>query len=312
MGTAMVRSGAISLTAIVALLAVSEAEGAPISHQLKTDKITNGKIVFERNSTIHVMGKNGKHVRPMQRFGYDPQWSPDGKKIAFTRWPPSRSKPALYVMRANGKGRHRVTPSRGLGDADPSWSPGGKAITFVRSSDQGFSLLRVAVDARGRAKTKPVTIYSSEQGLYDPSWSPDGKRIAFAMDYANSVDIFTIRARGKGAPRRLTSDARRTDLQPDWSPDGSRIVFMGAFRPGVSGIFSMKANGSGQTNLLHEAGVYGSEPAWSPNGKRIVFVGSNASTYLGIFTMRANGQGTLNGLNVNSGDRSPDWQPVRG
>ena len=67
-------------------------------------------------------------------FSFDPAWSPDGQKIAFTSnrdgggndWD-------IYVMNADGSDIARLTD--GAGNEYPAWSPDGQKIAF--SSDRG-------------------------------------------------------------------------------------------------------------------------------------------------------------------------------
>jgi len=59
-------------------------------------------------------------MRRLTRGG-GPSWSPDGRRIAFTRIP------AIYVINADGTGERRIVPLPGRPaserNEDPAWSP---------------------------------------------------------------------------------------------------------------------------------------------------------------------------------------------
>ncbi|MBS1249167.1 MAG: hypothetical protein MAG431_00740 [Chloroflexi bacterium] len=65
----------------------------------------------------------------------DPEWSPDGTKIAFksTRYTEQAGREEIYVMNQDGSNPRRLTTTEGWeSDHDPSWSPASDRILFVR------------------------------------------------------------------------------------------------------------------------------------------------------------------------------------
>ena len=89
------------------------------------------------NCDIWVANANGKgQVRLTHNKVYDgsPDWSPDGKRIAFVRadvveprdWNKPEPKPhpssEIYMMNADGTGVTRLTHNR-LADTSPAWQP---------------------------------------------------------------------------------------------------------------------------------------------------------------------------------------------
>ncbi len=70
----------------------------------------------------------------------DPQWSPDGTRIAFTNG--SRQQRGVWVMNADGSGLTRLTtPDRPELDHDIAWSPDGSALVFTRGTYTSFGHL---------------------------------------------------------------------------------------------------------------------------------------------------------------------------
>ena len=89
-----------------------------------------------------------------------PDWSPNGKQIAFQRGAPTGE---VDVMNANGSFLHRVVTNA----RTPVWSPNGKELLFVRSVG-GRSQIFV-VNADGTHVRQLTTGPSSN---YSPSWQP--------------------------------------------------------------------------------------------------------------------------------------------
>ena len=68
---------------------------------------------------ISVMTAGGRNVR-MLTEGWDPEWSPDGRKIAFVRGEGTATE--IFVMNADGTGVRRLTHNR-VADSFPAWQP---------------------------------------------------------------------------------------------------------------------------------------------------------------------------------------------
>jgi Tol biopolymer transport system component len=69
----------------------------------------------DRGWEIFVMRRDGSGVRRLLPHAHsasdeDPAWTPDGRRVVFSRWAPNpwNSRPALYVMKADGTGMRRV------------------------------------------------------------------------------------------------------------------------------------------------------------------------------------------------------------
>ncbi len=106
-------------------------------------------IVFTRfksftASAIHRVGIDGsglERLTPWRLNASDPDWSPDGQRISFDSGDSGRpgTKGNIYVMRADGSGRTRLTDrapvrkGKGIkGVNNPVWSPSGTQIMYTR------------------------------------------------------------------------------------------------------------------------------------------------------------------------------------
>lgn len=107
----------------------------------------------------------------------DPQYSPDGKRIAFsvTGYDLEKGKSTADIWLANGDGSglRQMTHYEGA-DYHPRWSPDGKSLLFVSNRENGDQVWRIPVDG-GEA----VQVTDFSMGVGDPEWLSDGRRIVF-------------------------------------------------------------------------------------------------------------------------------------
>lgn len=187
------------------------------------------KVVFAKLSWVdgngydlYLMDADGSNeIRLTNNPGADsqPDWSPDGSKIAFSS--DREGNAEIYVMNADGTDPVNLTNSRG-NDSHPAWSPDGSKIAF--DSDRERQLVaQVYVMSADGSNQVPLTTLSSN---FDPTWSPDGSRIAFATWHWADGEICTMNADGSDQ-RRLTYSLVSGEgaRDPSWSPDGARIAF---------------------------------------------------------------------------------------
>jgi hypothetical protein len=97
-----------------------------------------GSAIF----TIAVDGTNERRVAtpPSVHSDEAPDWSPDGKMLAFSERAWNGTSSALYTVSADGTGERQVTTGD-FADFAPSWSPDATRILFTRRTAAGASQL---------------------------------------------------------------------------------------------------------------------------------------------------------------------------
>ncbi len=191
----------------------------------------------------------------------DPQLSPDGKRIVYTRryvdkvedsWESS-----IWIMNADGtRNRHLLDGS------SPRWSPDGTRLAYLAEGDPAGSQIFVRwMDAEGG--TTQITRVEK-----DPSnlrWSPDGDTIAFVMlqpkenDWKIEMPKAPEGAKWTKAPRIVESMTYRRDRQ-------------GFVEEGYRHIFTTPAGG-GTARQLTEGDYHHGQSgiSWTPDGREILF-----------------------------------------
>jgi Tol biopolymer transport system component/uncharacterized protein YjbI with pentapeptide repeats len=239
-----------------------------------------------------------------------PEWSPDGKRIAYLRGidvDSGRTDRDIYVIDADGTNQSSVTT---VGDETTTiaWSPDGQKIAFDGGTRSGVFSGRPGIylinpDGTGLEYLTEGTRFS---------WSPDRKKIAFVIvsitshsSAASTVesDLYVRRIDG-GDLTRLTNTPDTAESTPVWSPDSTKIAFTSAGLSGSNDIYVMNADGSGQDHLTD-----GSSPVWSPDSKKIAFIRDS-----GIYVMNADGTcethlTNLNYLTPGVSEDVLDWSP---
>jgi Tol biopolymer transport system component len=151
----------------------------------------------------------------------DPEWSPDGNRIAFTSDRDGDGE--IYTMKVDGSRVRQVTTNT-VGDESPSWSPDGRTLAFMSDrdpvDDTGFAWDIYTMRPDGDRQTR-LTVGGLDD--FAPRWSPDGRAILFAtFRHATlgggelNAEIYTMRPDGS-KPSRLTQNLA-FDGFPDWRP----------------------------------------------------------------------------------------------
>ena len=271
-------------------------------------RIVFSNLAFD-NFEIYVMdadGGNRENVSNHPVDDRDPDWSPDGTKIAFIS---NRNDDVyqVYVMDADGSNQIRLTdgPRRKQG---PDWSPDGQQIAFTVhvhvDLEEGDDFPHIAVmDANGNNRER------FENDALGPSWSPDGGQIAFVSRRDGGAEIYVIGADGQGLER--VTHGLLGGQSPSFSPDGRRIAYH-SWHEEFHHIYVMGADGKNRNRLTHNEEEHHVEPTWSPDGGTIAYVVANDKPFEStIHLMTADGKHLKQLSGDHDGiDEQPDFSPV--
>ena len=226
-------------------------------------------MAFVCGNAICRIGADGRGLRhltsPKLGSGVDenPVWSPDGRRILFTRLQigdSARDGTDLYVMDADGTNKRRLANHNVV--TLPSWSPDGTRIAFQAwpdSHDGGIYLVRP--DGTGMVRIvrgKPL-----ELELGSAPWSPDSRKLV----YSSQGHIWVIGSDGRGS-RRLTSSFY--DRRPALSPDGKHLTFSRARTGGLLEDSFLYISAADGTHARRFAAM--DAAVWLPDSKKIAFV----------------------------------------
>jgi TolB protein len=117
------------------------------------------KLVYDDEGDLFVVGADGSGSRRLLATPAVEQpagWSPDGRKILFTRYSGPERRETIYVMNADGTGARRL--ARGIAAC---WSPDGAKILYTIAFASGLYVM----DANGSHKRRIPGVAGSE-----PSW----------------------------------------------------------------------------------------------------------------------------------------------
>ena len=305
----------------------------------------SGWIAFasdrDGDSALYLMTGDGRSVRsiiPDVICDSQPQWSPDGAWLAFSKCAASGG---IFRVRANGLGLQGlasslILPSPGQWSPDSQrllvtsggsalhivnattnreqlladfisegqWSPDGEWIYFRTHHNPGLSLDRIHSETRTVQRIIP-----RQDGLTDLSWSPDRTQISIGIAAEGDFGLYLLRPDGSDL-QKIPVDVPPLLLRAQvWSPDGGWIAFSGGGH-WLHHIYRIRRDGSDLEQLTETSGGV-ENLQWSPDSEWLLFEG-DYEDQIDIFRLRADGS-RLENLTPGSDTVSlPQYAPVSG
>ena len=195
----------------------------------------------------------------------DPNISPDGKHILFTRrWVDKmddRSHSNIWIVNTDGS-RVRELTHGNWRDSSPVWSPNGDKIAFLSDRDGTTQIHILWLDTRETAQLTHLERTPSAM-----AWSPDGSRLAFTSFSPDTKKLLPVKLPPKPKGAKWAEPAIIID-RLSWRRDGR-----GPVPKGYSHVFVIDAQLGGTPRQLTSGDYNHNDPQWSADGKKLFFSG---------------------------------------
>lgn len=198
--------------ALETLAIQGEADGFNLSPSARRAAISAHGEIFS------IATDRGEVQRVTASYARDtsPQWSPDGKWIAFVSDRSGREE--VWMADEHGKNLKKLSDS----DSEKStiaWAPDSKSLLYAASDHK---LYRVNIDS---GQTGEVT--SNEvSNVLNPQFSPDGAWISYTKTDRNfRPHVYVMPASG-GLERHIEREDLFSETGARWTPDGKKLIFL--------------------------------------------------------------------------------------
>ena len=212
----------------------------------------------EADRSLYVVAGRSGEPRFLAQDAVDPQssptqWSPDGARIAFSRFI-SGSGSRVFSIGANGSDlrQESADPSQRANHILAGWSPDSTQLAYVEYHGFLTDFVSRAFVVAADGSRRSTQISESPSWLV---WSPGGRRLA-VLERPHG----TFRARIV-TPGGATVATLPKVVELAWRPNGGSVVFRGVRPREGWGVYTVRADGKGTRRLGPGHG-----PAWSKLG----------------------------------------------
>jgi len=240
-------------------------------------------------------GANQRRITVSRTLSITPDWSPDGRAIAYTSY--ARGFPDIFISFIYQGILQRPTQGKGQSFL-PAYSPDGKQIAFTSNRDGNDEIYVMNADGSNvRRLTHNPAIDVS------PTWSPTGLQIAFVSDRSGAPQIFTMSADGTDQ-RPLTHESYCD--RPTWSPAPyNEIAYASRTSPGGFDIKIVNLDNMQISQVTFGQGSNES-PAYAPNGRHLVFMSTRGGGRQQLYSVGRDGR-DLRQLTKVGANFMPNW-----
>jgi Tol biopolymer transport system component len=261
--------------------------------------------------TGNVAGEPKKEPLPWEGHNRWPDWSPDGRRLAYVSvrptvvgpYAPGRARESLVCIYSADTGKVREYP--GVRTSSTSWSPDGRYLYVTASLLGGGGIYRINVES---GEFTPVLLEANGGGVQvsaDRQWivfcrnrrlqrrnvqsgeekeldgpdvypgrlalSPDGRRLAWVLESDEKTRVLKVMPFPDGTPKEIQR-LKDPDSRIAWSPDGRFIYYSDLPPAGGKDCHLWRAPADGGTAQdLGSVANFHEHLSVHPDGSRITF-----------------------------------------
>jgi len=215
-------------------------------------------------------------------YDYQPDWSPDGKSVAYVSY--QKDAMELWLLDVASGKTWQLTDG-GAVNVEPRWSPDGKRLAWVSTQYNGrFHIFlgevkdgKLTSTTRLTGETKsslPRYYYSAYDMEINPVWTRDGKEVLFISNKGHihgTGGFWLMKAEAGAEPREIHYEETNWKARPDFSPDGSRIVYSSYLGRQWHNLWVMPTKG-GDAFPISYGDWDQTNVRWSPDGNTIAYI----------------------------------------
>ena len=193
----------------------------------------------ESVADVYTIGVDGRGLRKVAENGYDPEFSPDGTRVAYLtgQHQPERWDVAIAAV-AGGPPALLTAGAPGSVHTQPTWSPDGARVAFVGRGYLGV----IGADGSGLRR------YALAGQPESIEWSPDGGSLLYS-----GLGVFRLDLSSGRNHRLAPFGAQATS-----SPDGRTVAFAGGGEcKDRSAIYRVAAAGGSPVRLTNDCRILG-------------------------------------------------------
>ncbi|MEO8679296.1 MAG: hypothetical protein ABI665_09640 [Vicinamibacterales bacterium] len=238
-------------------------------------------------------GANQRRITINRNLNITPNWSPDGRSIAYTSY--RSGVPDILI--SNIYAGTMESPTKNIGQNFlPVFSPDGTRLAFMSTRDGNPEIYVINRDGSNLRRL------TDNQAIdVTPTWSPTGTQVAFTSERTGSPQIWVVGVDGTGLRRiSFESYADRATWSP---PPRNEIAFTSRTGPGYD--IKILNIASGETRQITFGEGTNESPAWSPNGRHLAFVSTRAGKSQ-VFTVDYDGK-NVRQLTRDGNNKMPNW-----
>jgi len=190
----------------------------------------------------------------------DLMFSPDGRRVAFTR--SSGSEDDVYVLDLESGAESRMTFSPAE-DIRPVWTTDGRSLIFASNRDGPHDLYRMPVDGAGRESL----LLDTPGGAFTLAMAPNGREVVYTEEGSTGWELWTVDL--ESGEHRRVGPVTGSNAALGFSPDG-RWVTVIDLAEGRREIFATPFPVPGRKMQLSTRG--GDLMTWLPISNEIVYL----------------------------------------